>query len=374
MQDRRVVPGATDYYVHDANGQPLMRVDVPSHDSLAHWLCPIAMLCRRLLGKETTVLLAFDRGGAFPKQMAQLRERNFEFVTYERAPHPLLAATAFDHQLQIEIDSKLETIQWTEGAQKNLRARRGRVRRIALRMLDGTQINLLAISSLPAETLIDIQLHRWCQENGFKHGVERWGINQLDGRKVEPTPSDQVIPNPARRLLDHQLRFARAEEGQARSKLARLGAKDPSRARYKQDLKRALDTQAQIEAQRPHVPIHAPLKDTPLAGKLVRHVGHYKTAIDTLRVGLANIESDLATRLAPSLPRAAEAKKTLANLLAAPGHVRLSPGKIHVDLVPAATAPERDAFDKLLRQLDDLELTLPGDPERRQLRFRTQQF
>jgi hypothetical protein len=27
---------------------------------------------------------------------------------------------------------------------------------------------------------------RWRQENGFKHGVERWGINQLDRRSTEP--------------------------------------------------------------------------------------------------------------------------------------------------------------------------------------------
>ncbi len=248
------------------------------------------------------------------------------------------------------------------------------MRRISLRMNDGSQISLLAVSALPAETLIDIQLHRWCQENGFKHGVERWGINHLDGRKVAPTHPDQVIPNPARRLLDHRLRFARAEEGRARSKLARLDPQDASRVRYELDLKRAIDNQAEIESQRPHIPSHAALKDTCLADKLVHHTGHYKTVIDTLRVALANIESELAARLAPGLPCPLEAKKTLANLLVAPGRLRLSPGILHVDLRPAATAPERKAFDTLLRQLDDLGLTLPGNPERRVLRFRVQPF
>jgi hypothetical protein len=374
MQERRAVPGTTDYYLHDAEGRPLMRVDVPSHDSLPKWLRPIAELCRREVGKETAVLLGFDRGGAFAEEMAALRERGFEFVTYERAPYRQLISTAFDHELELELDGKVETIRWTEGAQKNLRKGRGRVRRISLLTPDGNTINLLAISSLPAEALITHQLRRWRQENAFKHGAERWGINQLDGRRVEPTPADEVIPNPARRRLDLRLRFARAEEGRARNKLARLASDDPARARYEQDLTRAIATQAEIEALRPNVPARAPVKDTPLAGKLVRHLGHYKTVIDTLRVALANIESELATRLAPHLPRPAEAKKTLANLLAAPGYVRISSGRIHVDLAPAATAPEREAFDHLLRELDGLELTLPGDPERRILRFRTQQF
>jgi len=374
MQERRAVPGTTDYYLHDAEGRPLMRVDVPSHDSLPKWLRPIAELCRREVGNEAAILLGFDRGGAFAEEMAALRERGFEFVTYERAPYRQLVSGAFDHEFELELDGKRETIRWTEGAQKNLRKGRGRVRRISLLTPDGNTINLLAISTLPAETLIAHQLHRWRQENAFKHGVERWGINQLDGRKVEPTPADEVIPNPARRRLDIRLRFARAEEGRARNKLARLASEDPARARHEQDLTRAMATQVEIEALRPNVPARAPVKDTPLAGKLVRHVGHYKTVIDTLRVALANVESELAARLAPHLSRPAEAKKTLANLLAAPGHVRLTPGRIHVDLAPAATAPERDAFDRLLRELDGLHLTLPGDPERRILRFRAQPF
>jgi transposase len=374
MQDRRAVPGCTDYYLHDVDGQPLMRVDVPSHDSLPRWLSPIATVCRRMLGKDSRVLLSFDRGGAFAHEMAALRDQDFEFVTYERAPYPLLASTAFEHKVELTIDGQVQTIQWTEGTLKNLRAGRGRVRRISLRTPDDRQINLLAISRLSAETLIDIQLHRWRQENAFKHGVERWGINQLDGRKVEPTPADEVIPNPARRLLDHRMRFARAEEGRARNKLARLAADDPSRTKYEQDLERAMATQAQIEQQRPHVPKRAPVKDTSLAGKLVRHVGSYKTTIDTLRVALANAESELAARLASSLPRPAEAKKTLANLFAAPGRVRLTPRAIHIDLAPAASPTERDALDQLLRDLDALDLTLPGDPEQRRLRFRAQHF
>jgi hypothetical protein len=54
------------------------------------------------------------------------------------------------------------------------------------------------------------------QENGFHHGVERWGINQLDGRKVDDYPPDAIIPNPARGRLDRALRLVRAEEWTAR--------------------------------------------------------------------------------------------------------------------------------------------------------------
>ncbi len=134
MQARRAVPGTTDYYVHDADGRPLLRVDVSSHDSLSKWLRPIGDLCRRAVGKDTTVLLGFDRGGAFAEEMAALREQHFEFITYERAPYRQLVSTAFDHQLELELDDKRETIRWTEGSLKNLGKGRGRVRRISTRL------------------------------------------------------------------------------------------------------------------------------------------------------------------------------------------------------------------------------------------------
>ena len=87
MQDKRVMPGVTDYYVNDQDGRPVLRVDVPSHDSLTDWLSPISNFLREALGPEVTVLLAFDRAGAFPEQMAELRNDGFEFVTYVRLPH-----------------------------------------------------------------------------------------------------------------------------------------------------------------------------------------------------------------------------------------------------------------------------------------------
>jgi len=71
--------------------------------------------------------------------------------------------------------------------------------------------------------LVEITLGCWCQGKGFKHGVERWGINQLDGRKTAKYLPDSVTPNPARRRLDRELRLTRVEEGKARRKFLPCG-------------------------------------------------------------------------------------------------------------------------------------------------------
>ena len=365
MQDKRVLPGVTDYYVHDEDGRPLMRMDVPSHDSLTDWLPPIARLLRMALGSEQRILLAFDRGGAFPGHMAELRDEGFSFVTYERRPYPLLAATAFDRAMKLDG----EKIRLHEEARKNLGQGRGRVRRIALLMPEGRQVNLLAIGDEPAKRLVEVMRGRWNQENGLKHGVERWGINQLDGRRVDPYPPDAVVPNPARRRLDRALRIARVREGDLRSALARLGEEDAKRERLERDLADAMALERQLEAQRPWTPTHAPLAETELAGQLVQHRGEYKAVLDTLRIACANAESDLAGELGRHLQRPAEAKKTLANLLAAPGHVRVGKTTLVLRLQPAGTRSELEAFAALLCEVNHWNLTLPGDRTRRRLRF-----
>jgi len=368
MQDKRVCPGATDYWVHNEDGRPVMRVADPTNSSLTSWLNGIADMLRQGLGDDQNILLAFDRAGAFPKQMVELRDERFGFVTYERRPFALLSPGQFDKELVSEDNEHIGMCD----RRANLRKGRGRVRRIALRMEGGHQVNLMTSSTEPAERLVGIMLGRWCQENAFKHGVERWGINQLDGRNTSDYRPDSVIPNPARRRLDRDLRLARLDEGKARRELARLDEDDRRWEKSQTKLDDALDRQQDLEALRPDTPTHATLEETELAGKLVYHPGNYKAVMDTIRIVCANAETDLAYTLAPHLRKPREAKKALANLFKAPGSIRVEQERILVRLDPAGTRNEKEAFSQLLEEIDDWSLVLPGDRERRPLRFRSQ--
>ncbi len=193
-------------------------------------------------------------------------------------------------------------------------------------------MNFLATSKLPAERLVEILWHRWRQENGFKHGVERWGINHLDGRSVESYPPGTIIPNPARRRLERALRLARVAEGDARRDLARFEKGSKRQVAAEQDLAESIERQHELEALRPWLPKHAPVEETELAGKLVRHDGKLKTIIDVIRVVCANAESDLAAMLAPHMHRPREAKKLLSNIFSAPGKVAVTEHGVHVRL------------------------------------------
>ena len=371
MQDKRAVPGSMDYWVHDEDGRPLFRVKATENEALTEWLLPIARILRDVLGAGETMILAFDRAGAFPVQMAQLRTERFSVVTYERAPYPEVARSKFTKTLTIGD----ETLRYVE-SRTNLGSGRGRVRRICVLVTneDGQsrQINLLAIGAHDAEACIAVMRGRWSQENAFKHGSTRWGINQLDGRTTKPYPQEAIIPNPARRRLDRALRTARLCEGKARRELKKLSADSPKRKGIQRDLAESLATQKELEAQRPSMPTHAPLKDTELSGILRRHPDEYKVTVDAIRTACANAESELAAQLGLHMKRPAEAKKLLANLLCAPGRVHATAHHIDVNLDAAGAAHDQHAFSELLAQVNTWNLTLPGDSRSRPLRFSAQ--
>lgn len=372
MQAKRVQPGATDYYLHHGDGRPLFRMTSPSHAPLTDVVLPIADTVRATLGDDQRLLFVFDRAGAFPDAMSELRNESFEFVTYERRPYRILRPADFVREMVLgDDDGKPEVLRFAEFTIA-LGKGRGDVRRIAVLTPDARQVNILAISAEPAERLVALLFSRWCQENGLKHGVERWGSNQLDGRGTMPYAPDTIVPNPARRKLDHELRLARVQEGLARNDLADYPEGAPRHAKALASLADAIQRQAELRARRATTPARAPLAQTELAGKLVYHQPGYKLLLDTIRIACANAEEDLVEMLAPHLPRAAEAKKSLATLFAAPGYVSQGAHSITVVLDPAGTTSERMAYDRLYAKANTAALSLPGDPRHRRLVFRSQ--
>jgi hypothetical protein len=368
MQDKRARRGVTDYWVHDEDGRAVLRVTSPSHEPLTKVLAQVANLLRTVVGKGIDVMLVFDRAGAHPRMLQELRNAKYDFATYERRPYSKLSPSEFVYKFRW----RNETIHYVEKHHKNLRRGRGRVRRVSLLMPDQEQVNILCISRAPAQEIIGTMLSRWGrQENQFKHGVERWGINHLDGRRVAPYPPDAIIPNPERSRLERALRVARADEADALRKLSRLPRNHPDREQLKARISEARASEKELLAQRPTIPKKAPVRETSLSHTLVAHQVPYKLLVDTVRVLLANVESDLAVKLGPHLSRPAEAKKALSNLLRAPGRVRINARSIRVQLMPSGSPSEQRAFDAFLSDLNRYHFTLPGDQSGRRLVFQT---
>ena len=375
MQGKHTVPGAMEYWVHDAEGRPVLLIPVAPNASLLDTVQKWVAFLREKLGKETPLLLVFDRAGAFPGLWKWLQDNGVQFVTYQRAPYRKFRREWFRRHGRPmtlrEVDGKKVKVMVQEG-RMNLGAQRGRVRRIRILMPDDVQMNVVASSRQSAKWLCQTLFTRWRQENAFKHGVERWGINQLDGRQVEDVPAGTLVTNPRRTNLDKLLREEKEREKKLRLQLQQLYPGHPDRSALKRALKDNSASQRDLVKARRETPKKVPIEQTELRGELKQHTRKYKLLIDTFRCVAQNAEADLAAGLAPNLTMPTEAKRLLQNVFAAPGEIRVSKDAITVSLDPAANRPERAALKTFFTALNRRRLCHPGDPFSRPVRFRLQ--
>jgi hypothetical protein len=375
MQDDRAVPGVTDYWIHDGHGRPISPLTAFQQGSMVEYLPRCAQMIRNALGEQAPVLVVFDRGGAFPTAMVDLQELpegGVDFLTYERAPYQRYGREYFEKHGQAiwrrDADDKRERlILLDRGAY--LGQGRGRVRRLSLLMPDDEQINLLTSSDEDARWLVEVLFARWVQENSFKYGADRWGLDQLDSRQVEHYEPGTLIPNPYHRSLEQSRDRTIEREGRLRCKLARLGADAPDREALEAKLAETVDLLALAKDALKRTKRHIAIEETHLASRLVHHKKEYKLLVDALRIACMNAEDEIADALGPYLPREAEAKRVLQNVFSAPGSLRVGAKTISVVLDPSANRREAQAIDVLLADVTRWRLTHPGDPFRRPLRF-----
>jgi hypothetical protein len=375
MQDKRTVPGAMDYWVHDVEGRPVLVIPVEPGTSLPETIRSKVAFLREKLGPETPLLLVFDRAGAFPGLWKWLRDNGVEFVTYQRASYRKFSREWFDRcgkpmTLREADGQKIEVM--VQAGQMNLGKGRGRIRRIRLLMPGDAQLNVVAWSSKSDQWLCQKLFIRWRQENGLKHGVERWGLNQLDGRQVEEVPSGTLVTNPNRTNLDHLLRDDKQRERAMRLQLQQLYPGHPQRPELKQALAANRAAQREILKARHQTPKKLPIEQTELKGELKQHTREYKLLIDTLRCTAQYAEAELAAVLALHMARPDEAKRLLQNVFSSPGDVQVTDNSITVSLAPAANRAEQPAIEALFHAINQRRLCHPGDPLARPMRFRLQ--
>jgi hypothetical protein len=375
MQGKRTVPGAMDYWVHDAEGRPVLLIPVAPNASLPETVRGWVAFLREKLGKDTPLLLVFDRAGAFPGLWKWLRDHGVQFVTYQRAKYRKFRREWFRRHGRPmtlrEADGKKVKVM-VQGGQMNLGAARGRVRRIRILMPDDMQMNVVASSMQSAKWLCQTLFTRWRQENALRHGVQRWGINQLDGRQVEDVPAGTMVTNPRRTKLDTLLREARERETKLRVQLQQLYPGHPDRPTLKRALAENRAGQRDVLKARRKTRKKVPIEETDLQGELKQHTREYKLLVDTFRCVAQYAEAELATILAPNMLMPAEAKRLLQNVFAAPGDIRVSKTAITVTIAPAANRSERAALNAFFTDFNRRRLSHPGDPLSRPVCFRLQ--
>ena len=205
---RLAMPGTTDYWVNDAEGEPLFVVTTEANRGLVKMLPTLLAEVRRLVG-ERRVTVVFDRGGWSPKLFATMIKGGFDVLTYRKGRARRIPKHRFTrHEATIEGRPVRYTL-----ADTGTRLRSGlRLRQVTRLADDGHQTHIVTSRrDLPAVEVAYRMFERWRQENFFKYLREEYALDALVDYAVEPADPTRDVPNPVRASLDAQLHKAKAE-------------------------------------------------------------------------------------------------------------------------------------------------------------------
>jgi len=178
---------------------------------------------KKAAGRGATIMLGFDRGGAYPQVFTHCREQDVHWVTYRRAP--LAVPAALPVITTIAVGGKKRQVAWAE--EKVQLKDYGEARQLTLSEHGKVVLQILTsdFDSCPADILGWLK-SRWREENFLKYAAENYGIDKICDYAAEITVNTKITANPARKAANAAVRAAEKDLAAAERALAALLA-DP---------------------------------------------------------------------------------------------------------------------------------------------------
>ncbi len=172
----------------------------------------------------TSVMLGFDRGGAYPQVFRHCREQGVHWVTYRRAPLAVPAMLAVI--TTITTGGRARQIAWAE--ERVQLKDYGQARQITLFEHGKVALQILTsdFDACPAEILAWLK-SRWREENFLKYASENYGIDKICDYLAGIEANTKITGNPARKQANAAVREAQKTLAAAERDLAVLLA-DPA--------------------------------------------------------------------------------------------------------------------------------------------------
>jgi transposase len=370
------MPASTDYWVNDAQSEPLFVVPTEANRGLVKVLPDLLAEVRELVG-ERRVTVVFDRGGWSPKLFARILADGFDLLTYRKAPYRPVPMSRFRRH-RATLDGR-ELDYWLADQPVRLEyGPRGKRKRLSLRQVtrlreSGHQTPILTSRrDLSALEVAYRMFERWGQENFFKYLREEFALDALVDYATEPADAERHVPNPERKKLDAELRQARAhlEQLQAHYGLAALENRERRRptmrgfkianAELSARVRQAMRRISELETKRTAVPTRVPVQEV-IAADVVKLAVERKHLTDLLKMVAYQAESDLVRLLAPHYRRTEQEGRTLIqSALAAGGDLELTATELTVALDPSSSPHKTHALAAVCEELNATATPFPG--------------
>jgi hypothetical protein len=380
-------PAATDNWVHDANGEPLLVVTSEMNESLTQVLEPILTDVKELVG-DRRPLVIFDRGGYSPKLFARLDKLGFDVMTYRKGKTKPWPVSQF-HEEEYAVEGRHYRYRLAERKRvkvarlrpKRKKASSGRgtqflwMREVRVLRADGRQTAILTSNQQLEKVQVPYrQFHRWRQENYFKYMDAEYELDALLEYGVEDVSEKADRPNPSRRPLERELAAARVQVQRLQAELgAAMGGAEGSRQRTVRGFKiahaalRAELAEAEGEVARLRAELDELPRRIPAEG-LKTLKTEKKLIADTIKMTAYQVETRLLAMLRGHYCRTEDEGRTLLQAaFQSTARIEVRERELYVELVPQSSPHRTKAIEGLCTQLNALGVTFPGTCLRLQL-------
>jgi transposase-like protein len=372
---------ATDTWLHDADGLPLLVVTSAMNAGLTAVLEAIVTEAKKLLpaGQRLTVL--FDRGGWSPRLFARLNALGVDIITYRKGKRrPLARAHFSEHQVP---EAGQEKTYWLCDQPRarvgRLRPRRQRrrpagepeylwLRQITVLREDGRQTVIVTNrTDLTAVEVVRRLFRRWRQENYFKYMEAEFALDALVEYGVEEVSQEVTRPNPERKRVGKERQQARAEVLRLQ---AQLGAEAEAneeqqrptmrgfkiaQASLRKQLEEAELREQELAQQQRQLPKRVPAKGV----KTLKT--EKKLIVDAIKIIAYQCETALLDRLRAHYARADDEGRTLLHAaFQSSASTEVTETELRITLAAQSSPHRSEALAKLCRELDAEGVCYPG--------------
>jgi transposase len=374
-------PAATDTWVNDTHGEPLLVVTSEMNAKLTQILEPILEEVKRLVPDDRRITVIFDRGGYSPKLFARLIEAGFDVITYRKGKSRKLPCSRF-HKQRLKIDGKWVSYQLCDRP----RVRVGRLRPKLKKRVRGQSPRYLWLREVRVlrddhrQTAIltnrtDLQavevayrvFNRWRQENFFKYMAEEFALDAMVEYGVEEVSEELDRPNPEWTKLDKRLRKAKAEVSRLEAELgakatANQEATRPTMRGFKiahavlgKRLKRAKARLQRLYEKRKAIPKRIPASD------LATLKTEKKLIIDSIKMAAYQVETELLSLLQGYYARCDDEGRTLLHsAFQSSARLEATEGELRVTIAAQSSPHRTQALAALCEQLNTNTTRFPG--------------
>jgi DNA-binding NarL/FixJ family response regulator len=370
---RTAGPATTDYWVNDAKGEPLFVVTAEANATMTRMLLPILDELRPLFSARRRLTVVFDRAGWSPKLFRQIVARGFDILTYRKGKCRRIAEKRFVPYAARINGRRVEYLlhdQTVRFLNRTLRLRQ------VTRLTPDTGHQTAILTSrwdLRPVMVAYRMFERWRQENFFKYMREEFLIDTLTDYEVEPDDPNRLVPNPARKLADQNVRKARLD-------LARLleaygataidyreGRTTTIRAFTKEErqihrqVQEATDRVTTLVARRKSIPPRIRLSDASAAAETVKLSTERKHLTNVLKTVAFQAEGALVGLLEPYYARTDDEGRTLIQTaLRSAAAITPTDHQLRVTLAPLSSPHRSEAIRALCAELNITNTMFPG--------------